>query len=43
MIRKKVVKSAQDCIKQQGTGTELYGAMEAVFVEMDSEPSVKYC
>ncbi|QCD95157.1 elongation factor G [Vigna unguiculata] len=41
MIRKKVVKSAQDCIKQQGTGTELYGAMEAVFVEMDSEPSTK--
>ncbi|KAK7377252.1 hypothetical protein VNO80_02674 [Phaseolus coccineus] len=39
LIRKKVVKSAEDCIKQQGSTTELYGKMQAVLVEMDSEPT----
>ncbi|KAL9330887.1 hypothetical protein ACSQ67_000497 [Phaseolus vulgaris] len=41
LIRKKVVKSAKDCIKQQGNTTELYGKMQAVLIEMDSEPSTK--
>lgn len=43
MVRKKVVKSAKDCIKQQGTNIELFGKMQDVLIEMDSKPSVKYC
>ncbi|RDY12650.1 putative boron transporter 6, partial [Mucuna pruriens] len=41
MIRKKVVKKAKECIKEEGTSSELYGKMQAVFVEMDTEPTVK--
>ncbi|XP_045822147.1 probable boron transporter 6 [Trifolium pratense] len=41
MIRKKVVKSAKECIRQQGSTSELYGTMRAVFIEMDAAPTVK--
>ena len=41
MIRKKVVKSAKECIQQQNTSSELYGKMQAVFVEMDTVPTIK--
>ncbi|XP_027189351.1 probable boron transporter 7 [Cicer arietinum] len=41
LIRKKVVKSAKECIRQQGTNSELYGKMRAVFIEMDAAPTVK--
>ncbi|GAU15114.1 hypothetical protein TSUD_08520 [Trifolium subterraneum] len=41
MIRKKVVKSAKECIRQQGSNSELYGTMRAVFIEMDAAPTVK--
>ncbi|CAJ1973746.1 unnamed protein product [Sphenostylis stenocarpa] len=41
LIRKKVVKSAKECIKQHKTNTELYGKMQAVILEMDTDPTVK--
>nr|KYP36569.1 Boron transporter-like protein 2 [Cajanus cajan] len=41
LIRKKVVKSAKECIKQQRTNSELYGKMEEVIVEMDTDPTDK--
>ncbi|KAJ1410985.1 Bicarbonate transporter, C-terminal [Sesbania bispinosa] len=41
LIRKRVVKSAKECIKQQRTSSELYGKMQAVFIEMDTAPTVK--
>jgi len=34
------VKSAKECIRQQGSNTELYGKMRAVFIEMDAAPTV---
>ncbi|XP_027333119.1 probable boron transporter 7 [Abrus precatorius] len=41
LIRKKVIKSAKECIKQQGSNSELYGKMQAVFIEMDTAPTEK--
>lgn len=41
LIRKKVVKSAKECIKQRRTNSELYGKMQAVIVEMDAAPTDK--
>lgn len=38
LIRKKMVKSARECIKQQASNTEIYGKMQAVFLEMDVSP-----
>ena len=35
LIRKRMVKSAKECMKQQASHTEIYGKMHAVFVEMD--------
>ena len=34
------MKSAKECIRQQGSNTELYGKMRAVFIEMDAAPTV---
>lgn len=39
LIRKKMVKSAKECIKQQATNSEMYGKMEAVFIEMEKAPT----
>ncbi|KAI8010083.1 Eukaryotic translation initiation factor 3 subunit A [Camellia lanceoleosa] len=36
--RKKMVKSAKECIKQQGSNSEIYGRMQAVFIETDTTP-----
>ncbi|KEH35928.1 boron transporter-like protein [Medicago truncatula] len=41
LIRKRVVKSAKECMEQQSTSSELYGKMQAVFIEMDTAPTVK--
>ncbi|CAK8570029.1 unnamed protein product [Lathyrus sativus] len=41
MIRKKVVKGAKECIRNQGTNAELYGTMRSVFIEMDAAPTAK--
>ncbi|MQM18567.1 hypothetical protein Taro_051562 [Colocasia esculenta] len=35
LIRKKMVQSAKECIKQQATDSEIYGKMEEVFIGMD--------
>lgn len=40
LIRRRMVKSAKECIKQQATNTEIYGKMQAVFIEMDASPTV---
>ncbi|KAF5748209.1 Boron transporter 4 [Tripterygium wilfordii] len=39
LIRKKMVQSAKECIKQHRSNSEIYGRMQAVFVEMDISPS----
>ncbi|KAF9617794.1 hypothetical protein IFM89_038905 [Coptis chinensis] len=39
LIRKKMVRSAKECIKQQASNTEMYGKMQAVFIEMDKSPT----
>ncbi|PNX95892.1 boron transporter 4, partial [Trifolium pratense] len=41
LIRKRVVQSATECIQQQGTSSELYGKMQAVFLEMNAAPTDK--
>ncbi|CAL0305706.1 unnamed protein product [Lupinus luteus] len=41
IIRKKVVESAKECIKQQRTKSEMYGKIEAIFIEMDTDPTDK--
>lgn len=38
-IRKKMVKSAKECITQQASNSEMYGKMQAVFIEIDKAPS----
>ncbi|XP_073021670.1 probable boron transporter 7 isoform X1 [Primulina eburnea] len=38
LIRKKMVKSAKECMKQQATQSEIYGRMQTVFIEMESAP-----
>ena len=40
LIRRKMVQSAKECIKQQASNTEIYRKMQAVFIEMDMAPSV---
>ncbi|KAL4302555.1 hypothetical protein GQ457_10G016290 [Hibiscus cannabinus] len=39
MIRKKMVKSAKEGMKQQASQSEIYGRMEAVFIELDTSPA----
>ncbi|KAL8110028.1 boron transporter 4-like [Apium graveolens] len=36
LMRKKMVKGAQECMKMQASNSEIYGKMHAVFIEMDS-------
>ncbi|CAL5439960.1 unnamed protein product [Camellia sinensis] len=38
LIRKKMVQSAKESIEQQASNSEIYGKMQAVFIEMDSSP-----
>nr|XP_048328125.1 boron transporter 4-like isoform X2 [Ziziphus jujuba var. spinosa] len=38
LIRRKMVESAKEGIKQKASNYEIYGKMQAVFVEMDSSP-----
>ncbi|XP_048133277.1 boron transporter 4-like isoform X1 [Rhodamnia argentea] len=38
LIRKKMVESAKECMKQKASKSEIYGKMQQVFVEMDSTP-----
>ncbi|KAK6158822.1 hypothetical protein DH2020_006136 [Rehmannia glutinosa] len=39
LIRKKMVKSAKEGIKQQASHSEIYGRMHEVFIEMEGAPS----
>ncbi|KAE8698349.1 putative boron transporter 5 [Hibiscus syriacus] len=39
MIRRKMVKSVKEGMKQQASQSEIYGRMEAVFIELDASPS----
>ncbi|KAK6912156.1 Bicarbonate transporter-like, transmembrane domain [Dillenia turbinata] len=39
LIRNKMVQSAKESIKQQASNSEIYGKMQAVFIEMDSPPA----
>ncbi|KAJ0090146.1 hypothetical protein Patl1_12783 [Pistacia atlantica] len=38
-IRKKMVKSAKECIKREANNLEIYGRMQAIFIEMDASPN----
>lgn len=39
-MKKKMVKSAKESIKQNASNSEIYGKMQAVFIEMESSPVV---
>uniref|UniRef100_A0A5B6YJD7 Putative Boron transporter n=1 Tax=Davidia involucrata TaxID=16924 RepID=A0A5B6YJD7_DAVIN len=39
LIRKKMVKSAKESIELQASNSEIYGRMQAVFIEMDTAPT----
>ncbi|PIA65464.1 hypothetical protein AQUCO_00100749v1 [Aquilegia coerulea] len=39
LIRKKMVRSAKECMKHQASHSEIYGKMQAVFIEMDKAPT----
>lgn len=41
LMRKKMVKGAQECMKMQASNSEIYGKMQAVFIEMDSSANVR--
>ncbi|KAM3759349.1 hypothetical protein ACB098_01G113800 [Castanea mollissima] len=41
VIRKKMVKHAKECIKHHASNSEIYGKMEAVFMEMETAPTTK--
>ncbi|KAJ1413425.1 Bicarbonate transporter, C-terminal [Sesbania bispinosa] len=38
LIRRKMVKSAKESIRQKASNYEIYGKMQAVFIEMDNSP-----
>ncbi|XP_031257737.1 probable boron transporter 7 [Pistacia vera] len=38
-IRKKMVKSAKECIKREANNLEIYRRMQAIFIEMDASPT----
>lgn len=40
VIRRKMVESAKESIKQKASNSEIYGKMQAVFIEMDESPEV---
>ncbi|CAK8535717.1 unnamed protein product [Lathyrus sativus] len=39
LIRRKMVKSAKESIRQEASNSEIYGKMQAVFIEMDNNPN----
>ena len=40
LIRRKMVESAKESIKRKESNSEIYGKMQAVFIQMDSNPTV---
>ncbi|KAL3610543.1 hypothetical protein D5086_001563 [Populus alba] len=43
LIRRKMVASAKESIKQKASNSEIYGNMQAVFIEIDSIPILQLC
>ena len=41
-IRKKMVQQAKESIKRKASNSEIYGEMQAVFIEMDKPPLVSF-
>ncbi|KAK1549831.1 hypothetical protein Q3G72_008642 [Acer saccharum] len=39
IMRRKMVKSAKQCMKEQKSDSEIYGRMQAVFIQMDTSPT----
>ncbi|XP_042496241.1 boron transporter 4-like [Macadamia integrifolia] len=39
LIRKKMVKGAKECVNQQASNSEIYGKMQELFIEMDTDSS----
>ncbi|XP_050271832.1 boron transporter 4-like [Quercus robur] len=39
LFRKRMVKSAKECMKQKASNLEIYGRMQAVFIEIDATPA----
>jgi len=39
-MRKKMVESAKESISKNAPSSEIYGQMQAVFIEMDQNPDV---
>ncbi|XP_057960181.1 boron transporter 4-like [Malania oleifera] len=39
LIRKKMVQSAKECMQKEASKSEIYGRMQAVFIEMDTSPT----
>jgi len=37
-----MVKSAKECMKQKASNLEIYGRMQAVFIEIDATPAVSF-
>ncbi|KAF9685256.1 hypothetical protein SADUNF_Sadunf03G0035800 [Salix dunnii] len=42
LIRRKMVASAKESIKQKASNSEIYGKMQDVFIQMDCSPIVKF-
>lgn len=40
-MRRKMVESAKESIKQKASNSEIYGKMQAVFIEMDGSAAVR--
>ncbi len=40
MMRKKMVKTAEEVMSQRGTKSQVFGRMQAVFIEMDDTQNV---
>ncbi|GAB2284889.1 Boron transporter 4, variant 2 [Dionaea muscipula] len=40
VIRRKMIKSAKECIKQNASNSEMYGQMHAVFMQLDRAPTL---
>ena len=41
-MRRKMVESAKENIKKNAPTSEIYGQMQAIFIEMDQSPDVSY-
>ncbi|KAL4366304.1 hypothetical protein GQ457_05G035110 [Hibiscus cannabinus] len=42
LIRRKMVASAKESIRQKASNSEIYGKLQAIFIEIDNSPEVSY-